>query len=206
MIKAKHSKFWVKFSDRYSKLLLNIFFRNIRYIGDYEPTDLPILIISNHFSWWDGFIQIQLNNKYLKRRFFFMMLEKELRKSQILTNIGAFSIAKGNRSSIESLKYCTEILGDGDNVLLLFPQGKIQSIYTREFKFEEGALMYIFKKVKNDIQILFNVNLIDYSSKRRPEISVYFKSYNFDRNISFDTIETDFNKYAGECFIKQVGE
>lgn len=206
MIRANHKNFWVKFSNIYSKILLKIYFRNIRYIGEYEHTNLPVLIIANHFSWWDGFIQIQLNNKYFKRRYHFMMLENELRKSMVLTKIGAFSIEKGKRSSIESLKYSVEILQNPKNLFLFFPQGVIQSIYKNKFVFEKGVLSYILKKLKNDYQFVFNVNLIDYASNRKPEISVYFKTYHLNKDRTADDIEKDFNVYATECLTKQRGE
>jgi hypothetical protein len=206
MIKAKHNKFYIKFSSNYAKLLLSIYFRNIRYVGDYEQSNLPVLIISNHFSWWDGFIQIQLNNKYFKRRLHLMMLENELRKTMHLTGLGAFSIEKRRHSMIESLKYSLEILQNPENLLLFFPQGKIQSIYTSKFVFEKGLLNYIIKKLKNEFQFVFNVNLIDYSSKRRPEISVYFKTYDWVKNPTVDDIERDFNLYANNCIDKQREE
>jgi len=135
-----------------------------------------------------------------------MMLENELHKTMHLTKLGAFSIEKGKRTSFESLIYSVEILQNPENMLLLFPQGEIKSIYTRQFIFEKGALTYILKKMKNDFQFVFNVNLIDYSSKRRPEISVYFKTHTLEKNATADDIEGDFNRYAKECLAKQTGE
>ena len=110
MIRAKHSKFWVKYATYHTKFLLGFFFGNITYHGDYQEKRLPILMISNHFSFYDGFIQILLNLNVFKRTFHFMMLEKELRKNMILTKIGACSISKGKRSSIASSMYAVEIL------------------------------------------------------------------------------------------------
>lgn len=199
MIKANHKTFWIKFSNVYSRLLLKFFFRNIRYIGNYQPDGLPLLMISNHFSWWDGFIQIQLNNAFLNKRFHFMMLEKELRKSMILTNIGAFSIAKGKRSMVESIKYSLEILKDNKNMLLFFPQGRIQSLYTQNFAFELGVLSSLLKKAQKPYQLIFNINLIDYDAKRRPEISVYYKYYPVSETTTAEEIEMSFNEYAREC-------
>lgn len=205
MIKANHKNFWIRFSNIYSKLLLDIFFRGIKYIGEYEKTNLPVLVISNHFSWWDGFILIQLNNKFFKRRLHFMMLERELRKSMMLTKIGAFSIKKERLSSIESLNYSLEIIQDPQNLFFFFPQGKISSIYTNEFIFEKGVLMYILKNMQKEFQFVFNVNLIDYSSYRKPEISVYFKNFILEKNTSVDDIESAYNQFANECLTKQRG-
>jgi hypothetical protein len=132
------------------------------------------------------------------------MLENELRKSKILTNLGAFSIVKENRKSIESLKYCTEILQDPENMLLLFPQGRIQSLYTTGFVFEKGALTYLLKKSKVNFQIIFNINLIDYSSKRKPEISVYFNYFKPGNDFTVEDIEKGFNQFAKECLRQQI--
>lgn len=206
MIKANHKKFWVWFSILYTNFFLRIIFRNLRYIGENKHENLPVLIISNHFSWWDGFIQILLNVKYFHKKYHFMMLEKELRKSMILTTAGAFSIEKGTRRSIESLQYSAELLKDSENMFLFFPQGEIKSIYTNKFVFEKGVLDYIFKKVKNEFQFVFNVNLIDYSAYRRPELSMYFKTYTYSKTLTADDVERDFNEFANECMAKQRGE
>ena len=135
-----------------------------------------------------------------------MMLEKELRKSMVLTKAGAFSINKGSRSSIESLQYAVDIIKNPENMFLFFPQGEIKSVYTYNFEFEKGALSYIFKKAKNDFEFVFNVNLIDYSSFRRPELSIYYKTYSFDKNATVDDVERDFNTYAQSCIEKQRSE
>ena len=65
MIRANHNKYWVKFSNYYAKALIAVFFRSVTYSGQYEEKGLPILMISNHFSFYDGFIQILLNFKIL---------------------------------------------------------------------------------------------------------------------------------------------
>ena len=203
MIRGSHTKTWVKISKYYSKYLILFFFRNTRYIGQYEEKNLPILIISNHFSWFDGFIQIALNFKVFKRRFNFMMLEKELKKNMFLTKIGACSINKGKRSSIESLEYAVEMLQNKENLFLFFPQGSIKSIYTREFTFEKGLLSYILDNMKNDYQLVFNLNLIDYNAFCRPEMSVYYETQTINVNTSAEDVEREFNRFARACFSKQ---
>lgn len=203
MIRANHSKFWIKFSNYYTKILISIFFGSVKYIGQYEEKGLPILMISNHFSFYDGFIQILLNLKVFKRRFNFMMLEKELSKNMILTKIGASSISKGKRSSIASIDYAVEMLQDKENLFLFFPQGKIRSIYTREFSFEKGLLSYILENTKNDFQLVYNVNLINYGAKLRPDICVYYETHTISTNTNVEDVEREFNRFAQACFAKQ---
>lgn len=203
MIRANHKQFWVNFSKHYSKYLIRFFFRNIKYIGEYKETNLPVLLIANHFSWWDGFIQIQLNNKYFKRRFHFMMLERELKNAMILTKIGACSISKGQRSSLESLNYAVEVLQNKQNLFLFFPQGKINSLYTQKFVFEKGLLGHILNKNHSNYQVVLNVNLIDYGAMRRPEISVYYKTLTINSETITEDVELEYNRFAKECFNQQ---
>ncbi|WP_298312143.1 1-acyl-sn-glycerol-3-phosphate acyltransferase [uncultured Aquimarina sp.] len=203
MIRANHSKSWVRFSKYYTKILIGLFFSSIKYKGNYEEKGLPILMISNHFSFYDGFIQILLNFKVFKRRFNFMMLEKELSKNMLLTKIGASSINKGKRSSIASLDYAVEMLQNKENLFLFFPQGKIQSIYTREFTFEKGLLSHILENMKNDFQLVYNINLINYGTKLRPDMFVYYETHTISTNTNAEDVEREFNRFAKSCFTKQ---
>jgi len=203
MIRGNHNKYWVKFSYFYTKILIGFFFGSIKYEGQYEEKGLPILMISNHFSFYDGFIQILLNFKVFKRRFNFMMLEKELRKNMMLTKIGASSINKGKRSSIASLNYAVEMLQDKENLFLFFPQGRIKSIYTREFIFEKGLLSHVLNNTKNDFQLIYNVNLINYGTNLRPDMCVYYETHTISTNTNAEDVEREFNRFAKECFSKQ---
>ena len=160
-------------------------------------------MIANHFSWWDGFIQILLNDRLFKKRYHFMMLEEELDKNRILRRIGASSIQKGSRSALESLQYMLEVVQSPENLFLFFPQGEIQSIYTHQFQFEKGALNYILKKSTRNFQFTFNVNLIDYGSFKRPELSVYFKNFELTETTTAEEIENSYNAFAQECMAKQ---
>lgn len=198
MIKANHTFWGIKFFDFYSKFKLNAHFKKIQYIGKYVDSNLPVLIISNHFSWWDGFIQLQLNNKFLHRKFHVIMLEEQLKKYMILNKAGCFSVKKNSRDILESLKYCNQLLNDKNNMLLIFPQGETQSIYTDEFKFEKG-LGYVLKNQTSDIQVIFNINLIDYYSDAKPTLSIYYKQTTITKTTNINEIEMLFNSYAKEC-------
>ncbi|QCW99719.1 hypothetical protein FGM00_06250 [Aggregatimonas sangjinii] len=206
MIRANHKSHWVKFSRFYTKTLIGFFFGSVKYHGQYEEKGLPILMISNHFSFYDGFIQILLNLKIYKRRFHFMMLEKELRKNMILTKIGACSISKGKRSSLASLDYAVEVLQDKGNLFLFFPQGRIKSLYTRQFSFEKGLLSHILENVKNDFELVFNVNLIHYGTNLKPDICVYYETQQINADTDAKAVENAFNRFAKACFTKQGAE
>ncbi|MFT4679503.1 MAG: hypothetical protein ACI84C_002688 [Flavobacteriales bacterium] len=207
MIKADHTRFYTWLYEIYSSFLIKLVFRNIRLIGNSSASkNLPILMIANHFSWWDGFIQMRLNLCVFKKKFHFMMLEEEMVKSKILHKAGACSVSKGSRGILETLQHLVEVLKKPENSYLFFPQGGIESLYTYPYTFERGGLNYILKNVKNDFQFVFNVNLVDYSSHKRPELSVYYKTYNLNNSTTAQQVEKDYNEFAHECLIKQKGE
>ena len=203
MIRANHHKLWIKFSHFYTRILIGLFFGKLMYEGQYEEKGLPILMIGNHFSFYDGFIQILLNRMVFKRRLTFMMLEKKLRENMILTKIGASSIEKGKRSSLDSINYAVELLQDKQNLFLFFPQGKIKSMYTREFVFEKGLLSHILDNLKNEFELVFNMNLIHYGTKLKPDIWVYYETQRITSDTTPEDVESAFNRFANECFTKQ---
>jgi 1-acyl-sn-glycerol-3-phosphate acyltransferase len=202
MIKAHHTMSGRIFFTHYSRIALNRAFRRIRINGEFNDRDLPVLLIGNHFSWWDGFIQYYLNNRIFHRKFHILMLEEQLRKYPILTKGGAFSINKGKRGILESLSYCSELLKNPENILVFFPQGEIQSIYTKDFQFERG-IEVLLKRTGNPVHLVFNVNLIDYFSYRKPELTIYYKEGNNLNDDELCTIQKAYNDFVLECMKKQ---
>ena len=122
--------------------------------------------------------------------------------SNALLKIGASSINKGKRSSLESIRYAVEILHDKENLFLFFPQGKIKSIYVQEFVFEKGLLSHILENLKNDFQLVFNVNLINYGTKLKPDIFAYYETQCIDSDMKAEDVEKEFNRFAKVCFSK----
>ncbi|PXV68203.1 1-acyl-sn-glycerol-3-phosphate acyltransferase [Dysgonomonas alginatilytica] len=203
MIKANRTYLGVRFFDLYAKIQLKRYFREVNVIGDFEDNGKPVLLIANHFSWWDGFIQVWLNKKIFKRKLYVMMLEEQLRKFMILNKGGAFSIRKNSRDIAESLAYTTDLLKQKENMILIFPQGEIQTLYTHDFVFEKGV-EYILKKLNGEVQIVFNVNLVDYFSYKKPSLNIYFTPYYVGNKIDIVTIQQDFTRFAHECIKNQI--
>lgn len=205
MIKANRTYFGVRFFDLYTKIQLKRYFRKVSVNGDFEDNGKPVLVIANHFSWWDGFIQLWLNKKVFKRKFHVIMLEEQLRKFMILNKAGAFSIKKNSRDIVESLAYTTDLLKQKENMLLIFPQGEIQTLYTHDFVFEKGV-EYILKKLDGEVQVVFNVNLLDYFSFKKPSLNIYFRHYILADKIDIKTIQQDFTHFAHQCIKNQTDQ
>lgn len=203
MIKANPTWLGVMFFRFYSRYRLRRHFMNIKLCGVFNDTGKPILVIGNHFSWWDGFIQIYLNDNVMHRKFHVMMLEEQLRRNMILNRTGAFSVKKSSRDMVESLRYCVELLKNRDNMVLIFPQGEIQTMQVRRFVFERGV-EYILRQVQPDVELIFNVNLVDYFSCSKPSLRIYYKNYALKSTADIAQIESDYNDYVCECIEKQT--
>lgn len=202
MIKANHTALGYLFFKWFTTIQFKRYFHKTPIIGDKEDLGKSVLVIANHFSWWDGFIQFYLNQHTYKRQFHVMMLEEQLRQHMILNKGGAFSVKKNSRSLIESLSYCIELLEDKNNIVVLFPQGAIQSLYQSDFHFEKGAT-HILKSCGNKVQCVFNVNLIDYHSQKKPTLYIYYKNSSVIEPCEAISIEEQFNRFYSECVQKQ---
>jgi len=136
MIKAKHHIFIYPFFKWFTVRKLKSTFNKIEIIGTCKDENLPVLVIANHISWWDGFWVMYLNMQKFHRKFYFMMLEEQLRKHWYFNFTGGYSVRKSSRSIIDTLNYTAELLEHSSNMVLLFPQGRITSMHNQEIKFE----------------------------------------------------------------------
>jgi 1-acyl-sn-glycerol-3-phosphate acyltransferase len=172
-------------------------FHEVKIIGDIEDRKLPIFTISNHISWWDGIFVNYVNMKRFKRKFNFMMLEEQLEVHKFFRNLGGYSVKKNSKSMIESLLYTRELLQDKSNIVLMFPQGEIQSLYTSDFIFEQGVDR-ILQKQNNPIQVLFVANLIDYFSNPKPTLYAYLKEHK-QTDCSLVELQESYRIFYSEC-------
>jgi 1-acyl-sn-glycerol-3-phosphate acyltransferase len=197
VLKARHHFLIYPFFRFYAGWIIHRHFGLVELKNEFDDRDLPVLLLSNHVSWWDGFFAMYLNVKVLRRKFYFMMLEEQLKKFYFFNKTGGFSIRKKSRGVVESINYTAELLRDQGNMVLLFPQGKIESIYKTSFQFESG-IGRIVEKADCRIHILFMANLIDYFSNKKPGLYIYVSEYQYEK---FDTksIQDAYNLFYARC-------
>jgi len=103
-----------------------------------------------------------------------MMLEDQLKKHWYFQYTGAYSVKKKTRSIIESINYTIELLEQVGNMVLMFPQGKIHSMYRDSINFEKG-IERVLENISKESQVLFVVNLPEYLSNMKPNLYIYYK-------------------------------
>jgi len=176
MIKAKHHFFIYPLFKWLTRFLLRKNFYQVKILGEFEDSGKPVLVISNHISWWDGFWIMYLNQKIIKRKFHFMMFEKQLKKHWYFNYAGGYSVRKSSRSVLQTIQYTANLLQYSSNMVLIFPQGKITSMHQNRIIFESG-IEKILEKADNELHILFAANFIEYLSHRKPGLNIHIESY-----------------------------
>ena len=197
ILKAKHNFFLYPFFKWYAVRIVMRNFRVVKVTGNYVEQGLPVLLVANHISWWDGLWAMYLNVKFFRKRFHFMMLEEQLRKYWLFNYFGGYSVSQGSRSVIESLDYTAGLLEDPENLALIFPQGEIKTMHLQSFHFEKG-LERILKHKEGRVQVILLASLTDYFSHPKPSIYLYIKEYD-SHDFNLQAMQDNYNAFYRQC-------
>ncbi len=113
-----------------------------------------------------------------------------------------FQSVKIRREMIESINHAATLLKDKDNMVLIFPQGRIETKYRFPFHFEKGVET-ILKRSDGNARVLFIANMIEYFSEARPSLFIHYQQPNLGDQPSSETIETAYNNFFTNCIAKQ---
>ena len=102
-----------------------------------------------------------------------MMLEEQLKKHWYFNYTGGFSVKKSTRSAVQTIQYSAELLSHPENLVLMFPQGKVESIHKQSFTFEKGVERILKRTDRSKVQLVFLVNSIDYFINMKPILHHY---------------------------------
>ena len=201
IIKAKHNIFIDSFFRFYVIWKMKKSFNTVIIRGNVEKTDLPVLLVCNHTSWWDGIWALHVNQQIFHRKYHFMMLEEQLQKNWFFKYTGGFSISKKTKSVVETLNYTVGLLQNKNNIVLMFPQGKIFSMHKRDFVFEKG-IEKILTKINGKVQVVFLANIVDYFADVKPNVTMNIADYKGSYSIS--DLEKNYNLFYGLCIENQI--
>ena len=177
MIRAQH-RFWADIIFQpYLTWLFKRHFHEIRLLGELPeiPDDLPLLLLPNHSTWWDGFFVYLLNKRIFHRTAYLMMLETQLSKYKFFRKIGAYSIEPKNRNSIvESLEYTVELLHQEMSLVSIFPQGHLLPWHTRPLGYKRGV-EWILQKYEKPVTLLPLAIRTEFLGEKRPSVFFLFQ-------------------------------
>ncbi|WP_421946207.1 1-acyl-sn-glycerol-3-phosphate acyltransferase [Pedobacter sp.] len=174
---------------------------------NYESVTLKkessVLVLANHFSWWDGFLIFYLNKKIFKKEFHVLVNADNYAKVSFLKYLGAFAAAKSGKDILDTLSYAGELLNNPNNLVLVFPQGKLHSNHLQDISFEKGVMQIINASTKNT-NIIFAATFIDYFSKRKPSAYTYLQNWEIEEYTSLQLLKSAYNKHYNASLVKQI--
>lgn len=174
MIYPGKNKLITWFFHNYILRIVRSDFQTVKFNSvDVDP-ERSVLLIANHFSWWDGFLMYYLNHKVLRKRFHVMVIEETMQHVGFFKYMGAFSVSKNSREMLASLNYAAQLLNDPNNMVLIFPQGKLYSNFVDEVDFQKG-LMKIMQLAAGKFQAILAATFIENLQYKKPTVNVYLK-------------------------------
>lgn len=162
-----------------------------------------ILLLCNHFSWWDGFFAGHLTQTYLHRNFHIMMQEDHLQKRRFFNRLGGFSINRKSKEVVTSLQYAAQLLDDPKNLVTVFPQGELVSNHTNEINIERG-IDYIVKKIKGDCQVIYYSAFIEYFESMKPSVYIHFLDCGTNHNFEYEKVKALISDHHKKALKEQV--
>jgi len=202
MIKARHNPFWFWFFRNFFALRQAIHFRKMTVVSEVSiPENQSVLLLQNHFSWWDGNWSYWLSRTIFRRKFHVMMDEENLKQRMFLNQIGVFSVQKNHRELIASLDYSTEILMNPGNLLTIYPTGVMLTQHQQNMAFQKG-ISRILAGESGHVAVVFAVFLVDYFGFAQPEIRIYLESYTGERTT--EALQQAYKSFYQGCIEKQT--
>ncbi|MDX1907363.1 MAG: lysophospholipid acyltransferase family protein [Bacteroidia bacterium] len=202
MLEATPSRLGYTFWYQFTRIGLKRQFHTVEIIEAARPDpSKSILLVGNHIGWWDGFWALWLTKQAFHRQFYVMMLESQLRLRMFLRHTGTFSIAPGTRDALTSIQYTIRLLADPQNLVLMFPQGKIHSQYDETPVFQPG----ITRLLQQDrVQVVAYAALMDYSAQPRQTLRFYTDVLHLDAGADTADVQAAYHAFYARAKSQQI--
>ncbi len=100
----------------------------------------PVLIVSNHTSWWDPLVVLYLTEHVLRCDGHAMMDAVNLRRLPFFAMVGAFGVDLENPSDgASAIRYAARLLNAPGRMVWVFPQGRERPVTERPLGFRAGS-------------------------------------------------------------------
>ena len=203
MYQPRKNTFIYKFFSWYIQFIINKDFAAFNFDKVELKKDSSVLILANHFSWWDGFFIFYIKKKIFKKQFHVLVNGENYNKVGFLKYLGAFAAENSGKDVLETLNYAGKLLDNPDNLVLVFPQGKLYSNHLKSISFEKGVMQMINASQKK-INIIFAATFIDYFAKRKASASTYLQNWENEEYVSLQLLKSAFNKHYDNSVVKQT--
>ena len=127
----------------YSRRYLRRHFNSLRVAGSGLPAsaqETPLVVYSNHASWWDPLVGLMCSREFLPEKNVFVPMEAAaLERYVFFKRLGAFGVEQNTpRGGAQFIRTAKAILQSSSNVLWLTPQSRFADARERPVHFKPG--------------------------------------------------------------------
>lgn len=139
-----------------------------------KESGLPLVVYSNHASWWDPLVGLTLKaHCYPNRNLFTPMDAAALERYRLFRKLGFFPVEQNSpRGAAQFLRAATAIMQSPANLLAITPQSRFADVRERPVRFE-GGLGLLATRVERAMFVPFATEFV-FWEERLPEILVRF--------------------------------
>ncbi len=157
MIKANPNPWFNRLFTTYLERLMRKHFSGFHIVNKFPvlPDDRAVLFTPNHFSWWDGFLIQKIQREFLpQKRFFILMLVKQLKVYRFFNWMGAYGVEQESISSVmQTVKYTRELLSAPTSLVVIYPQGEIRPYGIDKVVLQKGITKFAGGEASNSVVI-----------------------------------------------------
>jgi 1-acyl-sn-glycerol-3-phosphate acyltransferase len=152
-------------------------FHSIRVSINGSPPDvagLPLVVFTNHASWWDPLVGLVMKDEYFRDRNLYAPIDAAmLERYRMFAKLGFFGVEQGTRrGAVQFLRTSEAILSRADSLLAITPQSRFADVRQRPLRFQSG-LGRVAAHVKNVVFLPMATEFV-FWEERLPEILVRF--------------------------------
>jgi 1-acyl-sn-glycerol-3-phosphate acyltransferase len=160
----------------YSKRYIRRHFHSVRVSRSGLPSvsNLPLVIYSNHSSWWDPLVGLVLKSEFFADRTLFAPMDAAmLERYKMFARLGFFPVEQhSRRGAVQFLRTAEAVLQSPQHLLAVTPQSRFADVRERPVCFEAG-LGHLAARVEHVLFVPFVAEYV-FWEERLPEILVRF--------------------------------
>jgi 1-acyl-sn-glycerol-3-phosphate acyltransferase len=139
-----------------------------------ETGGLPLVIYSNHASWWDALVCLVLKEEFFPGHTAFTPIDAAmLARYKFFRRLGFFGVNRhSRRGAVEFLRTAEAVLQVPRNLLAITPQSRFVDVRVRPIRFESG-LGHLATRAQQALFVPFAAEYV-FWEERLPEILVRF--------------------------------
>jgi len=139
-----------------------------------DTTGLPLVIFTNHASWWDPLVGLVIKDSFFSNRALFTPIDSAmLARYRMFTKLGFFGVEQhSRRGAVQFLRTSEAILQSPNHLLAVTPQSRFADARERPVRFQAG-LGHLATRVESAL-FLPMVTEFAFWEERLPEILVRF--------------------------------